>query len=90
MREVYAHLRIFASMRTLVVGQVPFSLLSEVVRMTNVKMTREGDELVIRVNMQERNGRSGSGKSEIIATTSGNQKVPGGEGASIGLNIYVK
>lgn len=33
-------------------------------------------------------GKSASGKSNIIATSEGNQKIDGGNGAIIGLNVY--
>jgi hypothetical protein len=56
--------------------------------MQNVKMTREGDELVIRVDMSTRLGDSKSGKTVMIATTEGNVKVPGAGDVKIGLNIY--
>lgn len=58
--------------------------------MQNVKMTTKGTKLTIEVDLSQRNGKSASGKTTIIATTSGNQPVPGGDGAIIGLNIYVK
>jgi hypothetical protein len=35
-------------------------------------------------------GKSASGKSNIVATSEGNQRVEGGEGAVIGLNVYRK
>lgn len=33
-------------------------------------------------------GKSASGKSNIVATSEGNQKIDGGNGAVIGLNVY--
>ena len=35
-------------------------------------------------------GNSASGKSNIVATSSGNQAIDGGNGAIIGLNVYRK
>lgn len=35
-------------------------------------------------------GESASGKSKIVATSEGNQRIEGGEGAIIGLNVYRK
>lgn len=35
-------------------------------------------------------GKSASGKSNIVATSEGNQKIDGGNGAIIGLNVYRK
>jgi hypothetical protein len=47
-----------------------------------------GEEiLTITVDMGKTFGLSSSGKSEIIATSRGNQTVPGTD-AKIGLNIY--
>lgn len=57
--------------------------------MKNVILEREGNTLIIKVDMTKRNGVSRSGKSTTIATTMGNQPIPGDEGARIGLNIYV-
>lgn len=56
--------------------------------MQNVKMTREGDELVIRVDLNTRLGDSKSGKTIMVATTEGNVKVPGGGEIKLGLNVY--
>ena len=54
----------------------------------NVRMAVENDELVIRIALKRSFGTSSSGKSEIIATTSGNVSVPGHESIKIGLNVY--
>ncbi len=56
--------------------------------MKNVDMKVEGNTLVIRVDLTESHGISASGKSEVIATTSGNQSVPGHDDIKIGLNCY--
>jgi hypothetical protein len=56
--------------------------------MTNISMEREGDILTIKVNMTENHGPSKSGKTVIIATTSGAHPIPGNEGASLNLNVY--
>lgn len=55
----------------------------------NLQYNIEGDQLVIRINLNERHGASASGKTTIVATSSGNQKVPGTE-VIIGINAYVK
>ena len=57
--------------------------------MRNVQMTVEGNTLTITVDLTGNQGRSKSGKTVIIATTGGNQPVPGSE-AIVGLNIYKK
>lgn len=57
--------------------------------MENMEMTVEGDTLTITVDLSKTFGPSSSGKSEIVATSRGNQTVPGTD-ARIGLNIYKK
>ena len=59
--------------------------------MKNVKFSQDGDTLVIRVNLKERHGKSGSGKSTIVASTGGNQQLltQSGEAVKIGLNVFV-
>lgn len=56
---------------------------------TNLNCEVVGDELIIRINLSERHGPSASGKTTIVATSGGNQKVPGTE-VIIGVNAYVK
>lgn len=46
--------------------------------------------LTITVDLNVTQGKSTSGKSMIIASSGGNQQVPGGEGAIVGLNVYSK
>ena len=58
--------------------------------MKNVEMSVEGAILTIKVDLSQRHGRSSSGKSTIIASTEGNQPVPGDETIKIGLNVYTK
>ena len=67
--------------------------------MLNVNMTREGNTLVIKVDLSERHGLSASGKTTIIASTQGNVQVPAEvvdgvtkliPGVKIGLNVYTK
>jgi hypothetical protein len=56
--------------------------------MHNVEFELEGDFLVIRVDLSQELGESSSGKSVIIAPTSGNVAVPGREAVKVGLNVY--
>lgn len=56
--------------------------------MDNIKMTVDGDELVIRINLKAPTTPSASGKTDVIASTRGNADVPGQPGTKIGLNIY--
>lgn len=58
--------------------------------MKNVNMQVEGDELVIRVNLKQRHGKSASGKSTIVASTEGNVEIPGFEDLKLGINCYTK
>ena len=58
--------------------------------MKNNEMTAEGKILTIKVDLRQRFGKSSSGKSKIVASTEGNQSVPGHGEIKIGLNIYTK
>ena len=58
--------------------------------MKNVEMSVEGAILTIKVDLSQTFGKSSSGKSTIIASTEGNQSVPGRESVKIGLNVYTK
>jgi hypothetical protein len=58
--------------------------------MKNVEMTVDGNILTIKVDMSKDFGPSSSGKTIIIASTEGNQSVPGKEAIKVGLNIYKK
>lgn len=57
--------------------------------MENVQMTVEGNVLVIQVKLDTDLGPSKSGKTTLIASTGGNQPVPGSKSATfVGLNVY--
>ena len=58
--------------------------------MKNIEMNVAGDVLTIKVDLSKTFGKSGSGKSTIIASTEGNVSVPGKEEVKIGLNVYSK
>ena len=58
--------------------------------MKNIEMKTEGNILTIQVDLSQRFGKSSSGKSTIVASTEGNQFVPGHEEIKIGLNVYTK
>ena len=58
--------------------------------MKNVEMTIEGNILTIKVDMTKDFGPSASGKTIIIASSEGNQPIPGKEAVKIGLNVYKK
>jgi len=59
---------------------------------TNVTVTVEGNEVVIRFDASKRLGASASGKSIKVASTDGNLDVagvPGAEGLKVGVNAYI-
>ncbi|MDD3158256.1 hypothetical protein [Anaeromusa sp.] len=58
--------------------------------MKNMHMKISGDSLTITVDLSQAYGKSGSGKNIIIASSEGNQSIPGKEEIKIGLNIYKK
>ena len=58
--------------------------------MKNVEMQVTGDILTIKVDLAKRFGKSSSGKNEIIASTEGNQSIPGMDEVKVGLNVYTK
>ena len=58
--------------------------------MKNIEMNAEGNILTIKIDLSQRFGKSSSGKSTIVASTEGNQSVPGHEEIKIGLNVYTK
>ncbi len=58
--------------------------------MKNIEMTVNDDILTIKVDLSKTFGKSSSGKSTIIASTEGNQSIPGRDEVKIGLNVYTK
>lgn len=59
--------------------------------MHNVEMSVQGNILNIKVDLSKEFGPSASGKTIIIATTSGNASIPGRpDNEKIGLNVYRK
>jgi len=58
--------------------------------MKNIEMQVDGNILTIKVDLSKAFGPSSSGKNTIVASTEGNQSVPGREDVKIGLNIYTK
>jgi len=55
----------------------------------NVEASVDGKILTIKIDLSKDFGRSASGKTTVIATTRGNQKI-GTTEAIIGLNVYKK
>ena len=58
--------------------------------MRNVVVSREGDTLVLKVDLTKSFGPSRSGKTTVVASTEGNVNVPGDKDAKVGLNVYRK
>lgn len=56
---------------------------------TNITATVDGNKLILVMDMDTRIGPSASGKTTIIATSSGNAEIPGSGGVKLGLNLYV-
>jgi hypothetical protein len=56
--------------------------------MQNIAISREGNTLTLRVDLSKSLGISKSGKSEIIASTSGNVSLEGAPDIKLGINIY--
>ena len=56
--------------------------------MKNVEWEVKDGKLIITVDLTKTFGPSSSGKTTIIASTEGNQRVPGDEDIKVGLNVY--
>lgn len=56
--------------------------------MENITMDRKGNKLTITIDLSAKGKPSSTGKSDIIATSGGNQQVPGDGGFKLGLNLY--
>lgn len=59
--------------------------------MENIKIAVQGNSLTLTVDTATNLGRSKSGKTTLIASSQGNQKVMiGGREVFIGVNVYEK
>ena len=58
--------------------------------MKNVEMSVKGQKLIVEIDLSKRLGPSKSGKTTVIATTSGNVEVPQHSEIKIGINCYTK
>lgn len=56
--------------------------------MKNVEMSVDNNILTIKVDLTKEFGRSKSGKTIVVASTLGNQSVPGNDKIKIGVNVY--
>lgn len=58
---------------------------------TNVEMRIEGDKMIIEVDLTQDHGLSTSGKTHVIATTSGSRAIPTESGTVlVGVNVNKK
>ena len=55
----------------------------------NVEVKVAGGKATITIDLNHRGGTSASGKTVRVATTGGNQRIPGTD-VILGLNAYVK
>lgn len=56
----------------------------------NITAEVQNSILTLTIDLSKRFGPSASGKTIMVATSGGNQKIDGGYGVIIGLNAYVK
>lgn len=56
----------------------------------NIKATVNGNILTLEIDLSVNLGPSSSGKSDLIATTNGNVRVPFKGDIMAGINIYAK
>ncbi|HLG42681.1 MAG TPA: hypothetical protein VI643_04890 [Planctomycetota bacterium] len=56
--------------------------------MQNIQMRRDGDKLIVEIDLSKDFGPSASGKTLIVASTRGNAPVPDAEGTMIGINCF--
>ena len=56
--------------------------------MQNIDMKRDGDRLMIEIDLSKEFGPSSSGKTVIVASTRGNASVPDTDGTMIGINCF--
>lgn len=56
--------------------------------MQNITTEVKNGKLVITVDLKKSIGVSKSGKSQLIASSQGNQTIPGADGVKLGLNVY--
>lgn len=54
----------------------------------NIEAEVKGNKLILTIDLSKELGKSASGKSMTVATTSGNTSIPGADGVKIGINCY--
>lgn len=58
--------------------------------MQNVAMQITGSKLIITCDLEAQQTPSSTGKTLIVASTQGNQSLPGKPNFKLGLNLYTK
>ena len=58
--------------------------------MENIKMKTEGSILKIEIDLSKQGSPSATGKTMVVASTRGNQKIADAEDTFIGINVYRK
>lgn len=58
--------------------------------MQNIEMDVKDKILTIKIDLSQKGELSKSGKSFVIATTSGNTAVPDNKNIKIGINVFTK
>ena len=59
--------------------------------MDNIKLSQEGNDLIIRIDVSKRLGLSKSEKSETVASTRGNKGIIVGDTEiTLGVNAFIK
>ena len=56
--------------------------------MENVKIELNDNIAIITIDLSKEFGKSGSGKTIVVATTRGNVPIPGAETFRLGVNCY--
>jgi hypothetical protein len=54
----------------------------------NVEAKRDGDILMLKIDLSQRHWKSTSGKSTVIAVTGGSVPIPGSDRIRMGVNVY--
>lgn len=56
--------------------------------MENVKLEKKGNILTVTIDLSVKGSPSASGKTMVLASTKGNQKIEDTENTYIGINVY--
>ena len=56
--------------------------------MQNVKMSVKGTTLILEIDLSQEGALSSTGKSFNVATTNGNQPIPGTPDLRVGVNVF--